>query len=285
MTLRFYSMSKGTKQEKIFAGYLDRVLSGKEVPADAPRDADMASALNFARKVAELQPVISPRFQKELKNRLLEKLEKQETAARKPGWNWDIFRQPVWRAVTAIFLVVVVVSALWNSGVFKLLVSPPSTTTTGTTTTGVTTTVPSTTVTSSSTTTMTSTTTTVMPVAGAILGFDVVTTKAIYAAGEPVVINLTYKNVSNQKVDLDKMPPIISVMDSATGKPVYTFTAGKETRTLYPGATVKFTYDWNQTDFEGLPVTGNYYIELEDLQYQGQTLKFQLPRPVSFEIL
>jgi hypothetical protein len=56
-------------------------------------------------------------------------------------------------------------------------------------------------------------------------------------------------------------------------------------RTLAPGTTAKFSYSWDKTDFEGQSVTGSYYIELEDLEYQGQTLKFQLPRPVRFEII
>jgi hypothetical protein len=274
MTLGFGRMNKGNRQEQLFASYLDRVLAGKEIPADTITDADMLSALQFAQKMAEIQPVISPRFQKELKNRLLEKLEKQEAAAVKHGWTWGIFRQPVWRAVTAVFLVVVVISALWSSGVFKFIIQPAATTTATTTT-------------MSTTTTMTSTTTTttVMPVAGSILGFDVATNKTVYTGGEPVVINLTYKNVSSQVLDLEKMPPILSVMSSETGRPVYTFAAGKEMRTLAPGATAKFSYSWNQSDFEGQSVTGSYYIELEDLEYQGQTLKFQLPRPVRFEII
>ena len=134
-------------------------------------------------------------------------------------------------------------------------------------------------------TSTTTTTTTAMPVAGNILGFEVTTTKPLYTSGEPVVINLTYKNVSTQALNLVKMPPILSVMSSETGQPVYTFAAGKDVDTLSPGTTVKFTYNWNQADFEGQSVTGSYYIELEDLQYQGQTLKFQLPKPVRFEIL
>jgi hypothetical protein len=270
-------MNKGNRKEKLFASYLDRVLAGKEIPKDTITDADMLSALEFAQKMAEMQPAISPRFQKELKIRLLEKLEKQEAAAPKPGWNWGIFRQPAWRAAAAVFLVVVVISALWSSGLLKLIITSPAVTTTSTTTTMSSTT-------TTMTTTATTTTTTVMPVAGAVLGFDVATTRSVYSAGEPVVINLTYKNVSSQVLNLEKMPPILSVMSSETGQPVYTFAAGKEMSTLAPGAAVKFTYNWNQADFKGQSVTGSYYIELEDLEYQGQTLTFQLPQPVRFEI-
>jgi hypothetical protein len=274
-------MNKETGKEKLFASSLDRVLAGKEIPADTITDADMLSALEFSQKMAELQPAISPRFQKELKNRLLEKLEKQEASAEKPVRNWGIFRQPAWRAAAAVFLVVVVISVVWSSGLLKLIIPQSVPTATSTTTTI------STTTTKTSTTTMTSTTTTttIMPVAGNILGFDVATTKRVYSTGEPVVINLTYKNVSPQVLDLEKIPPILSVMSSETGQPVYTFAAGKEIDSLAPGNIVKFTYKWNQVDFEGQSVTGSYYLELEDLQYQGQTLKFQLPNPVRFEIL
>jgi hypothetical protein len=271
MILGFGRMNKETRQEKLFASYLDRVLAGKEILADTITDADILSALQFAKKMAEIQPVISPPFQKELKNRLLEKLEKQQSTVRKTIWNWSMFRQPVWRAVTAVFLVVVIVSALWSSGVLKPIESPLMTTTTATTT---------------ATTTMVSpATTTIMPVAGTLFGFNVTTTKPVYNGGEPVVINLTYKNVSSQVLNLEKMPPILSVMSYENGKPVYTFAAGKEKRTLTPGTSVNFTYNWDQADFDGQSVTGSYYIELEDLEYQGQTLKFQLPEPVRFEIL
>jgi hypothetical protein len=273
MILGYGRMNKETRQEKLFASYVDGILAGKEIPADTIIDADMRSALEFTQKMVDIQPVISPRFQSELKNRLLEKLEKQEASAVRTGWTSDMFRRPVWRAVVAVFIVVFVISALWSAGLLKLVVTQPGVTTTATTTT-----------TATSTTTA-ATTTTIMPVAGNILGFDVATTKTVYTGGEPVVITLTYKNVTSQALDLQKMPPILSVMSSETGKPVYTFAAGKEMRTLAPGTTAKFTYSWDKTDFTGQSVTGSYYIELEDLEYQGQTLKFHLPNPVRFAIL
>ena len=81
---------------------------------------------------------------------------------------------------------------------------------------------------------------------------------------------------------MDKLPPILSVMSSDTGKPVYTFAAGKEIRTLAIGDSVQYVYSWNDADFNGQLATGKYYIELEDMDYQGQTLKFHQPNPVQF---
>jgi hypothetical protein len=116
------------------------------------------------------------------------------------------------------------------------------------------------------------------------LGFDVKTNKTNYSPGETVVIELIYENISPDILTIEKMPPILSVMNSETGEPVYTFAAGKNTRSLSQGESVTFTYSWDQKDFDGRVVGGKYYIELEDLEYQGQTLKFYMPQPAGFEI-
>ena len=41
---------------------------------------------------------------------------------------------------------------------------------------------------------------------------------------------------------------------------------------------------WDQEDFDGNPVTGPYYIELEDLVYQGIPVQLHLAQPVEFNI-
>jgi hypothetical protein len=74
-------------------------------------------------------------------------------------------------------------------------------------------------------------------------------------------------------------------MSVAAEKPVYTFAAGKETRTLAPGETAQFNYTWDGLDFDGERVAGRYYIELEDMEYQGKAIPLKLSQPAGFEIL
>ena len=266
-------MNKQRKIEKTFSENLDRILAGKAVKADTIADKDMLATLDFASRIAEIKPAISQQYQTRLKAELLEKLQKQKAAEKKNPWYSFTLRQPVWQAVTAIFLLVVIISVIWRSGIFNVSTAPQPTTTMSTSTTVVTTT----------TTMPTTTETSVQPVTD-FLSYNVSTDKAIYRTGENVVINLTLKNISSQTLKMDKLPPILSIMDSGTGKPVYTFSAGKDFRAIALGETVQYSYSWNEADFNGRINSGKYYIELEDMEYQGQTLKFQQPNPVHFEI-
>jgi len=265
-------MNKHNKTEEIFSENLDRILAGEEAKTGTVSDVDMLSALDFAVKMADIQPAISTQFQRRLKAGLLKKLEDREIAAvEKNRWWAGLFQQPAFKAVAAVFLVILVVSLIWRAGVFDLSPGVPQPTTT-----------PLPTATEAATTTTTTTTT--YYAVGSLLGYNVRTDKAFYQAGEKVVISLTLKNTANNVLKMEKLPPIISVMNAETHKPVYTFSGGKETHTLAFGETVQFAYTWDQTDFNGRAVSGGYYLELEDIEYQGQTLKIQQPQPVRFEI-
>jgi len=268
-------MNKQQKIDKQFSENLDRILAGQSVQAEKIDDADLLTALDFAAGMAEMKPVITPQFQIRLKAELLEKLEKQETRVKKNPWYSLSLRQPVWQAVTAIFLVVLVISVIWRSGLFNISRVPQPTTTMTTSTT---------TVKPTSTTTYTTTSTTAAAPAANLLTYSISTDKALYKTGENVIINLTLKNISSQTMKMEQLPPILSIMNSDTHKPVYTFAAGKDIRTLATGDSVQYSYSWNNADFNGQIVTGKYYIELEDMEYQGQTLKFQQPNPVHFEV-
>jgi len=268
-------MNKQKKIEKAFSENLDRILAGRAVKTDAFADADMLSTLDFAAGIAKIKPAISQQFKTRLKAELLEKLEKQQTPAKKNIWYSLSLHQPVWQAVTAVFLVVLIISVIWRSGLFNISAAPPPTTTMTTYTTAR---PPATT-----SYTTTAATTSIQPVAN-LLSYNISTDKPAYRPGENVVINLTLKNISSQTMKMDKLPPILSIMSSDTGKPVYTFSAGKDTRSLAVGDSVQYSYSWDEADFSGRITAGKYYLELEDMEYQGQTLKFQQPNPVRFEI-
>ena len=75
-------------------------------------------------------------------------------------------------------------------------------------------------------------------------------------------------------------------MDATTRQPVYTFKAGSGTDILAPSQAATFTLTWNQQNDAGINVaSGRYYIEMEDLYYQGHAVKLTLSQPVSFDIL
>jgi hypothetical protein len=123
------------------------------------------------------------------------------------------------------------------------------------------------------------------PSPGTLVSATASTDKTAYQPGETVKIELELKNMSGAPLALAKLPPIVSLMQAQTGQAVYTSPPGKEVRTLAPQEVARFNYAWNQTDFNGRPVTGSYYIELEDLEYQGQPIQLNQGTPPRFEIL
>jgi hypothetical protein len=258
-------MSREKEQEKKFTEYLDRLLAGGEIPDDPDMDGELRATLDFARKVAGLRRDPSAGYQARLRAEMLRKLEERaRKAEEKKGGFRGIWRQPVWQGVMTAVFVVIIISILWRVGVFSPSITPTQTTT-------------------ATQTTMTQTATT-QPAQGIRLSFSVRTDKTEYRPGEEVEIILTMKNNEAVQITLEKLPPIISLMSTDNMKPVYTFTGGQETRTLAPNQTVEFDLVWNQQDFEGNPVTGRYYIELEDLVYQGMPVQLHLAQPVEFDI-
>ena len=71
-------MARGLPAEKIFSENIDRLISGLEVGSVPEMDQDLKSALDFARLMKVRRPQPAPRFQSELKARLLQKLAQQE---------------------------------------------------------------------------------------------------------------------------------------------------------------------------------------------------------------
>lgn len=234
------------EMERLFAEELDRLLAGEEIKPAPEAGEDVSAALIFSQQIIEITPEPNPRFESLLQAKLLSELAQAEAKDNK--WYWKIMpRQPVWQAVTATVSVVVIGLIVWLSGIFSQ-----------------------------------------MPVTvPAALAANAATNKAVYAAGEPVQIEVTLTNNTDKPLTLKQFPPIISLMDTATKQPVFTFNNKGTTvaRILAPGESAAFSVFWNQRDVTGnLVAGGGYYIELEDLDSQGQPMKLTLTKPAEFEI-
>jgi hypothetical protein len=301
MVLRGGKMNREPENQKEFLKNLDRILAGEKIETTPTTDDDLSSLLAFAQKIVALRVPPSPEFKFRLKAGLLRKLTEQEEAARrntKPAW-FEQFRQHqlIWQTITAVLVVTIIGGILWGTGLFKFSGRPPVTspvvsatsTMTTTTTTVIKTTVPQTTTATVARTTITTTTaqvTTSTVIQPAPIQAKMSTDKASYADGESVSIQIALTNVTANSINIDNFPPSISLMRSDMIQPVYTFTSGYITRTIEPHQTTIFTITWKQQDAKGNAVApGVYNVKLEDLKYQGQTIRFDLANPVSFTIL
>jgi hypothetical protein len=300
-------------EERVFTENIDRLVAGQDIGAISEADDDLRSALDFARKMTALRPAPSAVFQSNLKARLLQKINENE-APEKSGWFWRLIpREPIWQAVAVLAVIAVVGGVLWGTlfrsapnPIANLPTPPPVTTTVPpvttatTTTTAPPTTTPAPVTTTSTTTTTVATTTTATttiatvapttspPVsypAGTYLVASAGTDKSIYNSGETVRIEVTLQNVTSQPFTIEQYPPILSLMQSPSKLPVYTFTVAAAPLTLAPGQKVTFDENWPQVDANGVRVSpGSYYLELEDIDYQGRALHLNLAQPVSFTI-
>jgi len=284
-------MDRKREVEKKFAEYLDRILAGEEIPTDPGMDEELHAALDFARKMSEIRPDPSESYQAQLKARLLQKLDEQEAIAReKQGRFWkSIWRQPVWQGAIMVAFAVVVVGLLWRAGAFapefpEATTTPTISPTTTTITPTQTIPPPPTTTTTVAPTTAPTTTPTQIP-QEVFISVYADTDKLVYQPGEEVMIGIVLTNDGPTSITLENLPPIVSLMAADTQQPVFTFSAGNEIRTLTPNQTVHFILTWNQEDFDGESVTGLFYVEIEDLIYNGQPILLHLDQPVQFDIL
>jgi hypothetical protein len=297
-------MDNRKKTEKIFTENVDRLIAGKEVLHMSEEDRDLNSALDFARLMRHRQPQPSERFQSELRERLLIRLgQKSLPEFRPPWWQKVVPHQPLWQAVSAVFILLVLVGVvlgiLWRPGSHETIIQAPTPTPSLTPTFSTTTAKPATTSTTSATMTTTSAATTA-PAPGVSFTFTTTpsatfpagvkllaaaqTEKTRYALGEPVNIKVTLTNTGPTAIYFAQFPPILSLM-AADGQPVLSFLAGKTGLTIQPGSSMAFSQTWQQNDAHGNSVpAGRYYLELEDMDLQGQAIKLNLIQPVSFEI-
>lgn len=266
-----------------FSEQIDRLLAGQDIKTEGQTDDDLRTALVFAKKMTMLRTAPSPAFEASLGERLLQKLEAREVQKR--SWlSRLIFQQPIWQAAAAAVIVIIIGSVLWVTGVFNSsrpnTVMPPAPTPAVT--------VPAATTAAPTSTTLPISTTSVPPatlIPGVFLKVSASTDKTVYAPGEAVVIDVTLQNTGSQTLPIAKYPPILSLMDAATGQPVYTFDAGSGSANLAPNASISYTETWHQQNARGgTVIPGSYYVELEDLDYQGQAVKLTLSSPVRFTI-
>jgi hypothetical protein len=280
-------MGREKGNEKKFTEYLDRILAGEEIKTDPSMDQDLRDALDFARKISEYGATPSPQFQARLKASLLQKLEEQEALRKQNrGSFWDVFRShPVWQGAAAALFVIIIISIMWRAGVFQPSpIEMSKATTTAAATQAAATKIPATTAAPTSNKPAATTTAGYSYDLAAPVSIEAKTDKAAYNPGEDVKIEVTMRNVTGGQLTVTDFPPILSLMDENTKQPVYTFAAGKAIRTLAPNGTATYTYTWKQVDFNGQPVSGSYYVELEDLEYNGQPVRLNLTQPVHFVI-
>ncbi len=243
-------MNNRQDQARFFSENVDRILAG-ERPEYSPRiEADLRTALDFAVRMTEMEPRLRPGFEAALQERLRRQLSALEEKARerktRSWWGWlrQLLQRQTWQAVTAVIVLGIAAVIVWIAGVFQPEAAIPT-----------------------------------------YIGASATMSKDVYHEGERVEIVVHLKNVTAESFTIRKYPPILSVMDSQTGQPVYTTEAGRSTVVLAPGQENSYTVYWHQLDADGQPVSpGRYYIELEDLDNQGQPVALDLPRTVSFRI-
>ena len=239
-------MSKQEERERLFSDILDRLLAGEHIEVRPDMDADFRSALEFAQHMVDSRPNPEDTFKAGLKSRLIQKIVEEQALqqAKQQTWFYRLIRQPVWQATAAVILIGIISLIVWASGVF----SPAG-------------------------------------ISGSILQVAAQTNKPIYASGEEVFIEVNLENTTTEPFVMDNYPPTLSLMDESTGQAVYTFTSGDRAVTLYSGQETHFTLTWDQRDaLDSLVKAGTYYIELEDIEQNGQPVQLKLSKPVSFHI-
>lgn len=282
-------MKNEREEAKQFSDNLDRLLHNEETGAE--QGEGVREALEFARKIKSVRPEPSPQFKSQLKQKLLTKIAQQEAPVRaERSWFGRIIRQPVWQTVTAVLVIAIVTGVMWGAGMFR---SPEKT--------GISS--PGNIAMNALPTTTPATTTTAVPVPS-ILAVPPITSETVpavtgvrslqvsgsvnkteFTVGETVNITITLKNTSSQPIEIFQFPPTLSIIQEQTMQPVYTFKVGQP-KTLAANGTTSYTWQWDQEDINSNPVPpGEYHIELEELDRQGQTVQLTLSRPVNFEIM
>jgi hypothetical protein len=281
-------MKKESEEAKLFSEQLDRMLAGEEIKTGGEMNDDLRQALNFAGEIKAMRSEPSPQYHDLLKNKLLANIRAGEAETeQKLSWLDKFVRQPVWRTVTTVVVIAIISGIIWAAGFFKEPGSPQETSDRNQAV-----------MTSAATALPQASAPPSLKAAGAMpaasesaavqfLQVNGVTDKSIYtnSSSDPVDITITLENVSGQPLSIPQYPPILSLMQSDTMQPVFTFMAGDIATSLAPGETVTYSVTWDQRDAGGHLVSpGTYYLELEDLDMQGQSMKLNFASSVQFEI-
>jgi len=275
-------MGKEANEEKEFSKNLDRLLTGEEVTGGDDVSQDYRTAINFAQKLIELRDEPSSRFKDQLKQRLLLQLTRQEVEAARQKEKafsfWEFLgnlipQSPVWRTAAATLVVVLVVAGvLWKTGMFtrtpvvtveeeKLVAAVEEAAERAAP-------VPK-------------------PAAAppAALGIEaevavqallelqaIPSDKTAYPSGEPVEIDLVFKNTSSESITLAPFPPAMQILQAQTGEVIWSSTEGDVRLSLSPAKTVSYTLIWNQQDDSGEQVVPDLYsVYLADITIYKDT--------------
>ena len=282
-------MSREPEQDRKLLENLDRILAGEETKTDETTDSDTRATMEFAQKMASIRSEPSPAFKAHLKAKLIEKMHEEGVRASQGaglGWLWRLTRQPVWQAISVLVIIVAVSTVLWGMGIFDQAgqEEPTQEAVFSTTAPGAASSPPS----------LTAPT---VPKAGALapapstdtasmLLAEATTDKAVYQPGETVRMNVVLTNNTGAPVTFEQFPPVLSLMQEDSRQAAQTFPAGTSPLTLAPGDTAPFSLVWDQKVASGSAApTGGYYVELEDIDSQGTTLKLVFSKPAHFDIL
>jgi len=277
-------MSRAFHEEKVFTEQLDKALAGQAIQSEGLPE-ELSLALKFSQKILALRPDPRPQFQRVLRVNLIQKLREKEEHRLSRPWFWKgMPREPLWQTLVVLAMMIMVGGVLWST---LFLTGRPSVVD-----------VPSTPPIATSAPSAlpapaagvdqpqkTSAAPTYTSPVNRYLAAEGSTDKPIYQSGEQVKITVLWKNLTSQNLIIKEFPPLVSLMERADGRPVYTFSAGRSSRTLAPGESAGYTFTWDQRDARGNPASpGLYYVELEELYYDGQSVKMDLGQPFSFDI-
>lgn len=107
-------MGRDYEEARRFSEEIDRMLSGEDVRAGNELDEDTRTALDFACWMTTVRPEPSPAFKARLNARMMQKINEQESEARR-GWFWRLIpREAAWQAAVAMVLMLVIGGSLWG---------------------------------------------------------------------------------------------------------------------------------------------------------------------------
>ena len=247
-------MGRELDMEKEFSENIDRMLAGEEIKVSAGMDDDCRTALDFTQELARLCAVPSPFFKAELKEKLLQKLSEEESRAEaKRGRFWEslrrlVPRQPVWQALTALLVVVVVAGGItWGMGTLKVSGPPPCP--------------------------MPAPTPAPQPPQSsleleAIPLSPIEYAPGVFLPGEEVKIEFRFSNASSEPITVAPFPPGIEIVRPKTDEDgvVRSFAKGSGQLDMSPVETVEYTLVWDQKDDNGKQVVpGWYYVDVKGI--------------------
>jgi hypothetical protein len=194
----------------------------------------------FDAMVARVEP--SP----QVWNRVRQRMESRNPLWEKAG---AVLNKPLWRAAIPAVLVLIVIGALWGSGVIPGF--------------------------QSGTTPIPATTPGLPP--RPVLNLGIVSNKTVYSVGEPIIFEVSITNVSPAAIVFGPDPPTTQIKlpgrQARDVEIVATSAPGSGEVKLEPGEKVTYNVFWDQHDSQGQQVPpGPYFpnIEARDISIDGK---------------